>query len=146
MNLKIDYYHRLFEKLKSIDYWSTSGVDFASISSSFTPSTFATDCTHFLDDFDFGCTPEEAYIYYFGCKYPYCFKDKKLSYLSRYKRPAVSYSSILIDYSHWSNIQFAFASLFTLCRFVPESVPDTDSDKLTDAFNISEYEVAHYAV
>lgn len=151
MSLKVDYYSRLFTKFKSIDYWSTSGVDFEKFKhpngTTYTSAaSFARDCTHFLEDYDFGCSPSEAYIYYFGCKYDYCFTDFKLTYMNRYKRPALSYSALLIDYEHWRNIQFAFGSLFSLCRFVPDSVPDTDSDKMVDAFNLSEYEVAHYAL
>lgn len=127
---KLDYYDTLFQRMESNDFWLSSGLD---SSRALEVSLFVKDNNNDL----FGCSKSEAYVFYYGKKYNYCFLDKKLTYLNSYSHPAKVYSSILIPRQNYNAIQEFFGYLMSFTRWQNESVADKSAELTRDFFNQS---------
>lgn len=127
---KVDYYNTLFETMKDRQYWISSGID---------DENKLLDIEYFMknnNDLDlFGCSLGEAYVYYYGVKYQFCFTDKFLTYKNKYVYPRKMYSSIQIVYNQWRNIQQYFSYLMSFCKWQNGSVVDEDADFIRDLMN-----------
>lgn len=128
MDKKVAYYNELFERMKDEQYWTSSGLE---PSDAHSVASFVR-----INDLEslFGTSLGEAYVFYYGMKYEYCFTDKRLTYLNRYKHPALTYSSILIDEYLYANIQDFFGYLMSFCRWQKESERDEQAD-ITRMYN-----------
>lgn len=128
---KESYYTTLFERMTDFQFWTKEGVaqDRAMEVASLVRDKLYVN--------DFGCTLAQAYLYYYGMKYDFCFTDKRLTFFNRFRRPAMTYSSILIRYDHWWNIQQFFASVFDFMKFSDESnnIRDEAADESREYFS-----------
>lgn len=122
---KLKYYDTLFESMNDVQYWLSSGLE---QSKAFEVASYIR-----FNDFRelFGCSISEAYLFYYGMEYNYCFTDKKLTMLNRFRHPAISYSSVLISRESWCNIQEFFGYLMSFCRWQKstERVEEVDTTR-----------------
>lgn len=129
---KVSYYDTLFKSMEDENYWVSSGVD----------SEKAKDASYFVRNNNFrslfGCKLSEAYIYYFGVPFNFCYTDKKLTLLNRYrffhKYPYV-YTGATIAFEHWKNIQEFFGYLMSFLSFKQESIRDETADFVREFYN-----------
>lgn len=142
---KLKYFDALFDAMKKPDYWLSRGVNtslpydvFMDASSlwgdrtSYYPWEFMTT----YDNYDYlGCKLSEAYLFYYGMKREYCFKDKKATFFNRYNFPANTYSSIQLEFKHWFNIQRFFRFLMQFTCWEQESGDSYEARYLKDYYN-----------
>lgn len=129
MDKKLKYYAALFDSMKDFQFWSTSGL-------SERDSLYVASLVRFNDCFSlFGCSLAEAYVFYYGMKKEFCFKDKRLTYLNRYRHPALTYSCDLIDEYYWENIQNFFGCLMGYTAWQKESTHDEKADVVRSYWN-----------
>lgn len=126
---KVKYYDTLFSMMQDFSYWSTSGVDYS----------LYKDIPYFIRDNatleKLGCSLSVAYLAYYGRPYNYCFSDVKLTMLNAHVFPSKSYSSVLIDYVHWCNIQEFFTYLLSHCQWQDSGERDVNEDNVRAYFN-----------
>lgn len=129
MDKKVKYYDTLFESMKDTQFWLTSGL---SASDSLRAASFVR-----FNDWRglFGCSMAEAYVFYYGMKKEFCFKDKKLTHLNRYRHPAISYSFDLIDDFCYEHIQSFFGHLMEYTKWQSESTHDEKADVVRSYWN-----------
>lgn len=126
---KVDYYNGLFKRMSKESYWEQRGYK----KSCCCIASFIRDNSTFEK---FGCSLGEAYLFYFGRKYEYCFTDKLLTYRNNYRQPKFTYSSCLIDSQHWLNIQEFFSNIMDNDKFCTAvSVHDEQADYVKDFYN-----------
>lgn len=129
---KVDYYNTLFKAMANETFWEQKGYKNKSSSAS-EMACFVRDNATFEK---FGCSLGEAYLFYYGRKYQYCFRDKLLTYKNNYRYPRVTYSFCLIDVKHWFNIQEFFSYLMDSDKFCTAvSVHDEKADYVRDFYN-----------
>ena len=129
MDKKIQYYTTLFESMKDTQFWLTSGL-------SDSDSLQAASLVRFNDCRSlFGCSMAEAYVFYYGMKKEFCFKDKKLTCLNRYRHPAIVYSFDMIDDFCYKNIQAFFGRLMEYTKWQRESTHDEQADVVRSYWN-----------
>ena len=125
MDAKLKYYDTLFERMMDFQFWSKEGIPLDK-------AMEVASCVrqkHLLNDF--GCSISEAYIYYYGMSYEFCYVDKKLTFINRFRHPAYVYSFLpLIDWQHWCNIQSFFFWIFSYMEF---SEQDNTRDETVDS-------------
>lgn len=142
MKFKISYYDTLFSKMGTNEYWKNTGVNDAEVFRrvNFESVDVAAGVAQFFRDNDqvekFGCKMSEAYIYYYGVPYSFCFVDKRLSFINRYRFPAYTYSSVpLISALHWNNIQKFFDYLMSFAKWQKVSTEDREPPKVREFWN-----------
>lgn len=131
MDAKLKYYDALFERMMDFQFWAKDGVPLDKAMS-------VANCIrqkHLLNDL--GCTISEAYIFYYGMKYHFCYVDKKLTFINRFRHPAFVYSSLpLIRWEHWCEIQDFFDWIFSYMRFSEQTgIRDENVDSSREYFN-----------
>lgn len=131
MDAKLKYYDMLFERMMDVQFWAKEGIPLEKCQN-------VSACVrqkHLLNDL--GCTISEAYLFYYGMKYHYCFVDKKLTFINRFRHPAFVYSSLpLIRWEHWCNIQEFFFWIFDYMKFSEQNnIRDEAVDESREYFS-----------
>lgn len=135
---KVKYYVTLFEKMGDVQYWLDS-IDESKLNGD-SPRDWALSMASYVRFNDckelFGCSMAEAYLTYYGMHYRYCYQDKKLCVMSRFKHPTPTFSAMpLIPYEHWWNIQEFFSYLMSACRWQADSMHDEKADVVRSYWN-----------
>ena len=138
---KVKYYDKLFDSMKDEQFWLTSfSREYLEDTCGVSIRKYALDAASFVRFNDckelFGCSMSVAFLAYYGITYTYCYKDIKLSVMSRYKHPAIAYSFVeKIDYRHWQNIQNFFTLLFDYCKWQQDTEHDEQADIVRSYWN-----------
>lgn len=127
MTNKIGYFDSLFDSMKDTQFWTTSGLpgDYASRASALV-----------LSAPNFGMKLSEAYYYYYGVEAQHCYKDKRFTFLNRYKFPClVAQHMAHLDSDVWRLIQSFFTELLEYCKWRLPAEHDYEADYLRDYYN-----------
>lgn len=115
LGMKERYFDLVFMQFENLDYWVKSGF----------PCDKAEEIVWFVqhNSLKLGCKLSVAYIYYFGMKYEYCFEDRYVTYINRFKHPrVVNFCSCNSDYVSYVSESEAEKKVEYIVRALPSVV------------------------
>lgn len=126
MTNKIGYLDTLFSCMKDTTYWISSGC----------PESVAAEASRVANSApDFGMKWSEAYFYYYGVEHQHCYKDRKFTYLNRYKFPCLLAPMERLELDVWKLIQEFFSQLLRYCKWQESSERDDEANYARDFYN-----------